>query len=263
MPGEPVFLIVTEDGASDAHRVIEALFRAMCRLMIQGFADQRLGRHCFAPADENLRRAISGNKWKSTSVRDQGHITDLAQHIAAHLVQPDAFVLLHFDGDRPYGQRAFSESVLKFQECLLAKVEAVLANTWASRTRSTVARRPLGPDEVAAALGRLLCLTPYYCIEAWTYYNTRKLREICRAHEHALIERWEQDPGATEELECPWRMISAAKEHNLPLVERGFPGRVALEAGRSFADTVRQLQGNGALMSALAPLVHPGYEYGP
>ena len=119
----------------------------------------------------------------------------------------------------------------------------------------------LSGEEVDAALARLLPLTPFYCIEAWTYYNTRALRNLCRPHELAIVEQWEKAPGSTEDLEKPWRGFSVGKEHNRALAETHFPGRIALQAGRSFADTVSELRRNPILMRALSPLVYPGYEH--
>lgn len=263
----PSFLVLTEDGAESARFTIEALFRAMCHLIIDGFDERQLHRRTFQPPPAKCRAALTANKWKSEKQADRRMITDLIETIVSHLLRPNTFVLFHFDGDRVYAQRALSENKRKFLTHLRAKVERALRDarlaapspTAPSPSSKREHEAPALTDaEVSAALTRLLPLTPFYCIETWTYYNIQKLRELC-PRDHVVLERWEQAPGSVEELERPWEHISARKEHNRALAENNFPARRALEAARSFADTVHELRRNPELMAALAPLVYPGH----
>jgi hypothetical protein len=265
MPGRaegPFFLIITEDGAANAPRTIEALFRAMCRVSISGFDDRQLGRECFEPPEGSLREVLSGNRWKSRQPRDRASIINLAEVIAGHLVRPKAFVLFHFDGDRAHSQRSQSENVNAFETRFRSIVEQMLMSPpllrhpVAADVGSRAPRRRLSEAEVQEAMGRLIPLTPFSCVEAWTYYNTQRLRSLCPPHHHAIIEEWERAPGATEELERPWDKVSAGKAHNRVLAEEGFPARRALEAKKSFADTVDSLRSNTQLMASLSPLTY-------
>lgn len=261
-PATPFFLVITEDGATNAPRTIEALFRAMCRLLVDGFDDRRLGRDCFEPPEGRHRDAISGNRWKSQQPRDRRFISSLAEAVAGHLVRPNAFVLFHFDGDQVHSQRSQSENVRAFETRFRTFVEQMLmsppllSHPAAASADSRIPRRRLSDAEVQEAMSRLIPLTPFYCVEAWTYYNTSRLRGLCASHHHAVIDEWERSPGATEELEQPWSKISAGKAHNRVLAEEGFPARRALEAKKSFADAVDLLRANTQLMASLSPLTY-------
>lgn len=264
-PGAPVFLVLTEDGAESAVPTIEALFRAMCHLLVAGFDERKLDRSSFQPPPARHRAALTASFWKSERRKDQPSITDLIVLIAAHLRRPNGFVLFHFDGDRRYADRASSENVKKFATHLRAKVERALRDGPPGVTDPLLPRGGkraalLCEEELQAALARLLLLTPFYCIEAWAYYNTRRLRRLCTPEEQAMVDGWEEHAGSVEEVERPWALVSAGKRHNRALAEDHFPARRALEAGRSFADTVGKLRENPALMAVLGELVFPGHE---
>jgi hypothetical protein len=266
MPGKtdgPFFLVLTEDGATNAPHTVEALFRAMCRVLVDRFDDRQLGRDCFEPPEERHRHVISGNLWKSRQLRDRPSISSLAQVIAGQLVRPNAFVLFHFDGDKIHSLRDQSENVEVFERRFRAYVEQLLRNPprlnhpAAASLSSRVPPRRLSDAEVQEAMSRLIPLTPFYCIEAWTYYNTRRLRTLSPPEDHVVIDEWERAPGSTEEIEQPSKRISAGKAHNRELAEQSFPAKRAVAAKKSFADTVAMLRTNEHLMAALAPLTYP------
>lgn len=249
-------MIVTEDGATNAPRTIEALFRAMCRVLIPEFDNRQLGRECFEPPEDRLREAISGNKWKSRRPRDQALNIFLIESIAGHLVRPNAFVLFHFDGDMVHSMRHQCENEQFFEEHVRARVMQKLRTPQNRPVAESQPKRALSDEQVDEAMRRLVPLTPFYCIEAWTYYNTGLLRTICPPTEHSVLDEWDRAPGATEELVQPNKHISVNKAHNRDLAERGFPARRAFNAGKSFANTVEMLRANVELMKMLTPLVY-------
>ncbi len=240
------FLVFTEDGAASAVPTITALSKVFFQQVIPGLDFKHTS---FRPVEDRLRSALSGNKWKSTKPNDQRHITDVAQTIAGQLATQDGFVIFHFDGDVPYAQQGRAENPKKFQKQIVERVYQLLLASGSSIKRE--------PAEAQALLDKLLILTPYYCIEAWTYYNNRVLRNRCTEADFPLLDSWQQDPALLEELNRPWDHVSAGKAHNRELVEQDFPSRVAIAAQKSFADIVNQLKKNTTLISALTPLVFP------
>jgi len=235
----PIFLVLSEDGSHDAVPSIIALTKRMCQLVVPALATHRL---IFQPPEPRLRRSLTANKWKSRSVQDQRLRTDLLQTIAAHLSRPDGFVVFHFDGDTCYRERASSPNPEQFARQIVAPVSQLL------RQRRT--------DEEAARIAqKLIAYVPHYCVEAWTYYNLPVLADICRtqasARDAQTLAAWQAAPAEIEEVEKPWSLVSAGKDHNRSLAERAYPAEIAFDAGKSFADTVLALRNNPQLVAAL------------
>jgi hypothetical protein len=241
---QAIFLVLSEDSARSAVDAIEALTRNMC----EQISKANLHHLKFDPPDPRQRRILSGNKWKSTSPADQLAITDLVRTIAAHLRRADGFVIFHFDGDRPYAQRANAENPRKFQKQIVDKVRDLLAAPPVrKKSVAAVAAAEASPDP----LEKLLLFTPYYSIEAWTYYNTNGLLARCRSHERAKIERWAADPAQLEEIPKIAAELSIGKSCNQELAEQAFPTEVAFAAGKSFTEAVQRLRTNRVLTEAL------------
>jgi hypothetical protein len=242
---QAVFLVLSEDSARSAVDTIEALTRTMCGRI----PTANLHQMKFDPPDPRQRQILAGNKWKSNSPVDQPAITDLVRTIAAHLRRADGFVIFHFDGDRPYAQRANAENPRKFQKQIAEKVRNLLATP---PVRKDTVDSPAAAVAPADPLEKLFLFTPYYSIEAWTYYNTEGLLARCPAHEHAKITRWASDPHQLEETHKVAEELSIGKKYNQELAEQAFPTEVAIAAGKSFADTVHKLKENGPLLTALS-----------
>jgi hypothetical protein len=244
----PRFLILSEDGSPSVVPTIAALARALCAQLVTGIDRQRL---TFEPPVDSHRTAMSGNRWKSREPRDQRIITDLVGLIAGQLASDNGFVIFHFDGDRPYADRAKAENPGTFRNQICKKVLELLRSP---PVRATAAAAP-NTEQANQLLSKLLVFTPYYCIEAWTYYNTAMLRRLCNPNDQVIIDSWHA--GATEELSKPAEHISVGKDHNRSLAEQQFPTKLAIAAKKSFADTFDQLRENSALLAALQPLKFP------
>jgi hypothetical protein len=244
-------LVLTEDRDKSAPRTIAALAKSMCRKAV---SNANVGRLQFdPPPEDNHRHALSGNRWKSEEIEDQRAITELVRAIAAHLASEHGFVIFHFDGDRPYADRASAENPRKFQKQIVAKLHAALALP----PRRLGKGQPALPTRTSVdPLSKLLIFTPYYNLEAWTFYNTARLLARCKPHERAKITSWAKQPGQTEE-EVRIGELVVGKGHNLELAEQGFPAKIAVAANKSFSDTVNMLKANAAFMAVISPAPMP------
>ncbi len=238
----PIFLVLSEDGSHDAVPSLVALTKRMCQLVVPALRTHLLR---FEPPEPRLRRSLTANKWKSQSSEDQFLRTELVRTIATHLLRPDGFVIFHFDGDTCYRERAASTNAGQFGRQIVARVSQLLRG---QRT----------DQEAERIIQKLICYVPHYCVEAWTYYNLSVLEEICRAQsggrDDSILATWRAAPSEIEEVEQPWRVVSAGKAHNRTLAERAYPAEVAFNAGKSFCDTVVALLGNPQLVAALEEL---------
>lgn len=235
----PIFLVLSEDGSHDAVPTLVALTKRMCQLVVPAIGTHHLG---FEPPEPRLRRSLTANKWKSRSAQDQFLRTELVRTIATHLLRPDGFVVFHFDGDTCYRERASSPNPEQFARQIVAPVSQLL------RQRRT-------DDEAARIAQKLIAYVPHYCVEAWTYYNLPVLTEICRAQaggrDEPTLTAWQAAPAEIEEVERPWSVVCAGKDHNRALAEKAYPADVAFGANKSFADTVVALLNNPQLVAAL------------
>jgi hypothetical protein len=250
----PTFLVLSEDGAESSTATLEALVKHLFRQARPGTDEHRLH---FEPPDPEERQALSGNKWKSTQSADQPAIGRLVRTIANQLARDNAFVVFHFDGDRPYAERSSAENPDKFHTQIIEKVQAILRKPPSAGRPKRFAISELSPAEVTERMAKLLVLTPYYNLEAWTYYNTAVLRRRCRPEEVSRVDEWTRSPEQIEEQERISDRLSVGKKHNRELVEQGFPTKTAVRVGKSFADAVNTMKANATLMTALAALQRP------
>lgn len=238
----PSFLVLSEDGSHDAVPSLVALTKRMCQLVVPALRTHLLR---FEPPEPRLRRSLTANKWKSLSPEDQFLRTELVRTIATHLLRPDGFVIFHFDGDTPYRDRATSTNTAQFGRQIVTRVTQLV------RGRRT-------EEETDRIVQKLIAYVPHYCVEAWTYYNLPVLEELCRGQsggrDDAVLATWKAEPAEIEEVEQPWRLVSAGKAHNRMLAERAYPADVAFGAGKSFHATVFALLDNPQLVAALAEL---------
>ena len=250
--------ILTEDSAATAHDTLVALVKKMVLLL-----DPACRTHlvAFEPQGDRERRAMHGNLWKSKRHLDQPKIILLGRAIAEKLLEQDVpgFVLFHVDGDVPWARHDESENVAKFSGFLQTYVRQALdrALRVQHKERGDTATDEVIATQVDAALQRLLRLTPFYSIEAWTYQNTAEARRLCEQNcgRHVdQIKLWENDPGALDEIDKPKdgeAAICLQDRYNLHLATTGFPAERAFEVGKSFTETVMRLLDCKDLCSAL------------
>lgn len=238
----PIFLVLSEDGSHDAVPSLIALTKKMCQFVVPTLKTHLLH---FEPPESRLRWSLTANKWKSRSAADQFLRTDLLKTIATHMLRPEGFVIFHFDGDTPYRERTASPNLEQFSRQIVEPVSQLL-------------RQKRTDQEAARIAQKLIVYIPHYCVEAWTYYNLPVLEETCRARvgarDDSILAAWKATPSEIEEVEQPWSMVSAGKDHNRALAERAYPAAVAFDAGKSFSDTVVSLQNNQQLVAVLQEL---------
>ncbi|XYI00256.1 hypothetical protein ACMHYB_11100 [Sorangium sp. So ce1128] len=234
-------LVLTEDSAEGSCETIAALVKKMVLLV-----DPECRTHliAFEPQGEHEQRAMRGNLWKSRSPFDRQKIVLLDRAIAAKLIEdPVGFVAFHVDGDRRWAERASSENVVKFTEFVSTYVLPGVHNALRrQRERDALTI----PDEdidraAAAALARLLRLTPFRSIEAWLYQNTAEARRLCQVacgRHVAKIDRWSADRGALDELDDPKAELCLGSEHHLDLAQRAFPADEVFRVNKSYAAAV-------------------------
>ncbi|WP_437837324.1 hypothetical protein [Sorangium sp. So ce1153] len=248
-------LVLTEDSAEGSCETIAALVKKMVLLV-----DPACRTHLitFEPQGANERRAMRGNLWKSRKPFDRQTIVLLGRAIAAKLIEdPIGFVAFHVDGDRRWAERASSENVAKFAEFVSNYVEPGVHNALRrQRDRDALTI----PDEeidraTAAALARLLRLTPFRSIEAWLYQNTVEARRLCQiacGRHLAKIDAWAADRGAIDELEDPKAELCLISEHHPDLAQHAFPADEAFRVNKSYAAAVIGLLDCADLCAALA-----------
>ena len=248
-------LLLTEDDAEDGFKTIAALAKKM---FLQIDSASRTHRIDFQPQGDDARRAMRGNRWKSTKPSDHANIVLLGRAIAAKLLEQDeagqpgfGFVLFHVDGDRPWSERDESENVEKFGAFVVQYVEQSLD---AALRRQKVAAADIDRER-AAALSRLRRLTPFYSIEAWLYQNTAEARRLCEDSCGRHLERiadWEADRGLLDEIEKPKdELCLQAAHNNYCLATAQFPAEEALRVDKSYAASVMHLLDCADLCAAL------------
>jgi hypothetical protein len=245
----PRFLVLSEDGSHDAVPSLAALTTEMFQILMPGIKVHLL-KDTFEPPEARLRRSLTANKWKSRSAQDQFLRTELVRYIATHLLRPNGFVIFHFDGDTSYRDRTSSPSTVQFARQIVAPVSQLVRKPPQQPARTD--------EEVEQIVQKLIRYVPYYCVEAWMYYNLPVLEGICRARVGAknepVLATWSADPAEIEEAEKPWSLVAAGKDHNRALAEQAYPANVAFDTRKSFHDTVVGLLENQQLVAALQEL---------
>lgn len=246
-------LLLTEDSGRDGDAVLRALLGRLLRRVVDG-AD--ISPERWEPATAAARAAVQGNAWKSPRRRD---LVALRQYIAGKLSEPGGFVFFHFDGDRPYAERATSENAAKFEAMIRAPVRTILEGPPPKRReRRTPAPPAVAPEAVERRLERLIAVVPFYSVEAWLYQNTERALEHCRANPRcrggcaARLAAWAADRGALDEVRRPKEQLCFAAAHNRDLAESSPPIAAILAARTSLHDLFARLQACEALTERLA-----------
>lgn len=238
-------MVLTEDAAKDAYDTVRALAREMLKLLVPSVQTDRIS---FKPLeDENARRAMHANLWKSTRPLDQPSIRLLIRTIITELLKQDGFVLYHIDGDRPWAEHASSDNVHQFHERMLRPIQDGL--------RYALGKQQPSESTLIERIKRLRLLVPFYSIEAWLYQNTREAIRLC-AEEGCgqcppRLEAWKLSRASLDEVPQPKETLCLRDRYNAHLAHSGFPSIEVFEAGASFSDAVTNLLDCTELLDAL------------
>ena len=240
---KPSVLVLTEDGGPDgknAFATIEALTKKLLKYLDHSCDPDKID---FPPlTDEDVRKVLVANAY--TSRRDSRR-RKLHQMIATQLRLDDGFVVHHFDGDCPWGDRD-DEAPLDAKPVQTAIIQHV---------RIIFEQEGLSSTEIDAMLRRYLRLVPYREIEAWLYQNTEKARTFAcgRAQCGCMmkLDQWRADRGLLDEVpKPPAALPCVGKRHNLDLVA-GIPVKDVYAAGKSLATALDAMLGCEALLETL------------
>jgi hypothetical protein len=241
-------LILTEDGAGDAHDTLVALVKKAFQLLQPGCRTNRIR---FDPQGETERRYMVANLWKGEGPKTRAQRgqqsfrrIDLFRAVATRLLEdePTGFVLVHVDGDRPWSRRDESENRQKYRDEFVAGVRAVL--------------RASKPEREQQGMARLLSLVPFYSIEAWLYQNLATAQDICAELGNPpelvrQLEAWRADRARVDEEVQIKDRCPLGDRHNKRLATTAWPAAVVHAIGCSFHDAVEGLRRCDDLRAAL------------
>ncbi|WP_375769534.1 hypothetical protein NR798_01220 [Archangium gephyra] len=238
-------MALTEDSGTGAYDTVRALAKEMLKLLVPGVQTHRVN---FKPLeDDNARRAMHANLWKSTNPLDQPNRLLLIRSIITELLKPNGFVLYHLDGDRPWSEHESSENEREFKSRMLPPIEAGV--------RAYFQRQPHDAAVPGERMKRLRLLVPFYSIEAWLYQNTREARRLCEEEGckqcPVKLAGWEEDRASLDEETKPKERLCFQDKHNAHLASSGFPARDVYDAGASFTRAVDGLLECDELTTAL------------
>jgi hypothetical protein len=251
-------LLLTEDTGNQAQPTVQKILKEALKLVMPG-ADLNPARIRIEPLLDNERalQAVSRNNWKEHPPTRDTII--LREAIAARLLEPAGFVIFHFDTDRVWAERHKSENRDKFKVIIREGVRRILRG----EAPLPFPQRPrpiLTPEQIEAALERLLVLSPCYTMESWLYQATKETLAYCReehdSNEHAQrIESWAKDRTLLDEVLQPKDnkkegLTCVGDKHNAELA-KSFPAEEVWHAKRSFFESVERLRACTALVEAL------------
>jgi hypothetical protein len=248
-------MLLTEDSGRQGQPTVHKLLKEALKLVEPG-ADLNPKRIQIEPLPENdrARYAVRANRWKEQPPPRE--VPVLLGAIAARLMEP-GFVIFHFDADRVWTERHTSENRRKFESIIRGGVRRIL------RGEAPLPIRPGPPapqrtaEQIEAALGRLLVLSPCYSIESWLYQSTAAIREHCQAQHSSekhskLISSWAADRQLLDEVLCPKDdVLPCVGDHHNELLAQMFPAEEVWLAERSFHEFVETLRACSSLMNAL------------
>jgi len=231
-------LVLTEDSAKSASRVVELLFKRLVTATIPGANISQLDPRPISP---ELTRIMRANNWRSAQKEHRQDIVRLCNAIKVFIADPSSFVVFHHDADLPWRNRHNRGLREQFQKCVFNTVKMMM-----EQDRRT-------PAFVQEALSRVIHLVPHYSIEAWLYQNIDEARKL-GATEPQLND-WQQDRGLLDELEkTPEQLPSLKRSANERLAEtfNNATMRVAIRAGKSLFYEAWKISSNSQLKAALA-----------
>lgn len=246
-------LLLTEDGSAGAFTTLRALTTKMLRLVDRATATHRVH---IEPSLET-KPAMVANRWRSKKAKDERLLRDLRRTLATKVLEDGVpgYVLLHFDGDRPWHGREDADNVRAFGD-LRRRVRPIIEDA--------LRRRGLPSDDAAIdeRLRRICPITPYYSIEAWLFQNTARARDLCQrgCGKHLeIIDEWERDRALLDEIAKPKEQLCFKGRKNHELAE-SFTAALANEVhevGKSFFETVERLRDCPGLREALRATWEP------
>ena len=230
-------LVLTEDSGAQAHQTLVQVLKKAYKLVD---ADVQTHRIAFEPANEDQRRAMRANLWKSAAPRDHRARVDLVRSIATVLGMdgPPGFVAFHFDADQPWSQRASSENIEKFERLIAARVD-----------------QSLSANGLRTSPARIHRIVPNVCMESWLFQATDVGAGLCRGAgcgKHvALFSGWAADRRALDEVRDPKAAVACLADRHNAEHAAAFPAAVVAKAQPSFAHVVAALQADARLVAAL------------
>lgn len=256
MPARVRILALTEDSGRQAQPTLQKLLKEALKLVVEG-VDLNPARVRIEPLPENDRalQAVRANLWKEQPPPRETIL--LLSAIAARLLEPGGFVVFHFDTDRVWSARDSSENRQKFETIIRDGVRRILRGE-APLPFNPRPRAPLTTEQIEAALGRLLVLTPCYSIESWLYQATTELIAYCRekhaSEEHGqLIGAWTANRTLLDDVSQPKvQMQPCVGDRYNEELAKAFPAGDVWLAERSFFESVERLRACSALVDALS-----------
>lgn len=199
----PVFVLLGEDRAADGPAIQKKLLTLALQCLVEGLQTHELQ---FVDPPPAIARLAIARRWSSQHDR-----VEMVRALVTQLRQ-GRVVVLHYDADGPWPGPTTNDN--QFRE----RIEAPL--------------RRAEPTQAA----RLVAMVPYTCIESWTYRNTERALELCRARgldstQHVV---WAEDPALLEATLGIKELSPLRDESNLALVKTSFPRREARADERSF-----------------------------
>ncbi len=250
-------LVLSEDGSEHAHEVVVALAKSMLKIVDEHVQTQR-EKLRFDEERGDARRAVRANLWRSTSEEHEPFVRALLRAIVRQLLiedddgQRNGFVFLHYDGDTTHEKRQDCAAHRHFAEVRL-RVEQEVRSSGVTEEQA-----------VRRIMSGLIAITPFYCIEAWTYQHTEVAKKICApgcGKHQRLFDEWRQDRGALDEIWKLWDRneldCCLGKDHNVALTGAGYPADEVWRAGKSFYDTVDRMGECRDLVERLAETYLP------
>ncbi|MBN9681784.1 MULTISPECIES: hypothetical protein [unclassified Corallococcus] len=258
-PSQPALsvLLLSEDSGSDAFDTLERLAKEILK-QVDAYTRTQPARLSFEPVrQEEALRALHANVWKSDKARDRRNQVELVRTLATQLMREHGWAFFHFDGDRPWSERASSENMAKFSQLIEAKVYRLIVeqlSALAGRAATPVAQREV-EAQARQRMKRLKRIVPFYSIEAWLFQNTREAIRLCERHyggrDADQFQRWEQERHALDEVSKPKERVCLGAKHNHTLASEAFPTRDVYAAGCSFASVVDDFRQDEELCEAL------------
>ncbi len=238
-------LLLCEDSGKDAHQTLKALVANMLRLI-----DKHHRPECvqFEPDEAALERTacaiLRANRWKSRKHRRER--VALVRELATRMIQePAGMVLFHVDGDCVWSRRHTSENRAAFARDIADPMRKLI---WQQKP-------DWDPSQIDHCMKRLVLLMPHYSIEAWTYQNTVKGKELCRTQyggrDRNRFAAWEKNRALLDEVKQLKDTVCLGGKHNRELAASKFPYEEAHGAETSYAAAVEDLKQCDELRRAL------------
>ena len=238
------FIVFSEDQGAAATQVVKAFAKRLFQHIEPSVPTQSLK---FVP-DLNHRSVMSGNSWKGKKTTPE--TVRLRQAIANNLREPKTFVVFHTDGDTKWSNVENSENRALFVQNIVLPVRLLLGGARVNGKQMTT-------TDVDLAAARLLHVVPHYSIEAWLFQNIERCRYYGKPGDHALLDAWEKNPAALDEVLMPKESLTFRSRYSHDLATTNFPIQRLHAAKASFVACAEQFKANVQLAEQLRNLSYP------